>query len=132
MSKQSDALRQYFQAEGITNRELAEKLDKHEGTISNILSGRYGVSKDTASRLVELYGFDIRFLMKGEGSLFPPAGIRINQTHNTNNGTGAGAIHVDASSALAAENAQLREQLAKANEEKDRLLGIIETLTNKP
>ena len=132
MSKQSDALRQYFQAEGITNRELAEKLDKHEGTISNILSGRYGISKDTASRLVELYGFDVRFLMKGEGSLFPPAGIRISQTHNTNNGTGAGAIHVDASSALAAENAQLREQLAKANEEKARLLGIIETLTNKP
>lgn len=132
MSKQSDALRQYFQAEGITNRELAEKLDKHEGTISNILSGRYGISKDTASRLVELYGFDVRFLMKGEGSLFPPAGIRISQTHNTNNGTGAGAIHVDASSALAAENAQLREQLAQANAEKARLLGIIETLTNKP
>ncbi len=132
MSKQSDALRQYFQAEGITNRELAEKLGKHEGTISNILSGRYGISKDTASHLVELYGFDIRFLMKGEGALFPPAGIRISQTHNTNNGNGAGAIHVDASTALASENAQLREQLAQANAEKARLLGIIETLTNKP
>lgn len=129
MSKQSDALREYFHENGISNRDLAAKLGKHEATISNILSGKYGISRETATKLVDVFGFSMRFLLAGEGQLVPPGGIRINQTHNTNTGDGAGAIHVDAS--LQAENAQLRAALERERTEKERLLGIIETLTTK-
>lgn len=131
MSIQSEALREFFHDNGITNRDLAERLGKHEATISNILSGKYGISKETAARLSDAYGFSIKFLMTGEGSLIPPGGVRINQTNNTNNGDGAGAIHLEGDALLRAENAQLREQLDRERAEKARLLGIIETLTGK-
>lgn len=134
MSKQSDALKAYFDAHGVKQRDLAERLGLHEGTVSSILSGRYGISKGTAAKLAETYGFDVIFLMTGEGSLFAPgARIRTSQsvsgTGNIVNGAGTQTITGDA--ALAMENAQLRDQLEKCREEKDRLLGIIETLTKK-
>ena len=57
MSTQSDAVRDYFHENGISNRDVAERLGVHEGSVSNILSGRYGISKKIAARLTDLYGF---------------------------------------------------------------------------
>lgn len=129
MSKQSEAIREYFDKNGILQREIAEKLGVHEGTVSSILSGRFGISKNTARKMAEIYGFDLGFLLSGDGSLFPP-GVRIHQSQRVSgNGTGIQAIGAD--QALAMENAQLREQLEQCRTEKERLLGIIETLTKK-
>lgn len=50
MSTQSDAIRDYFHENGISNRDVAERLGVHEGSVSNILSGRYGISKKIAAR----------------------------------------------------------------------------------
>lgn len=128
MSKQSDAIREYFDKYGILQREIAEALGVHEGTVSNILAGRFGISKNIARKMAEIYGFDLGFLLSGEGSLFAP-GVRISQQQRvTGNGTGIQAI---GDQALAMENAQLRQQLEQCRAEKDRLLGIIETLTKR-
>lgn len=127
MSKQSDALREYFEKNGILQKEICEELGLHNATVSNILTGRYQISKTVARKLADAYGFSLSFLITGEGELLPPGGVhirRVDHVHNTgtiNQGDGA----------LAVENAQLREQLAQANAEKERLLGIIETLTKK-
>ena len=129
MSKQSDAIREYFDKNGILQREIAEKLGVHEGTVSSILSGRFGISKNTARKMAEIYGFDLGFLLSGEGSLFPP-GVRIHQSQRVSGG-GTGIQAIGADQALALENAQLREQLEQCRTEKERLLGIIETLTKK-
>lgn len=129
MSKQSDAIREYFDKNGILQREIAEKLGVHEGTVSSILSGRFGISKNTARKMAEIYGFDLGFLLSGEGSLFPP-GVRIHQSQRVS-GNGTGIQTIGADQALAMENAQLREQLEQCRAEKERLLGIIETLTKK-
>lgn len=51
MSTQNDAIRDYFHENGISNRDVAERLGAHEGSVSNILSGRYGISKKIAARL---------------------------------------------------------------------------------
>lgn len=129
MSKQSDAIREYFDKYGILQREIAEALGVHEGTVSNILAGRFGISKNIARKMAEIYGFDLGFLLSGEGSLFAP-GVRISQQQRvTGNGTGIQAVGAD--QALAIENAQLRQQLEQCRAEKDRLLGIIETLTKR-
>lgn len=129
MSKQSDAIREYFDKNGILQREIAEALGVHEGTVSNILAGRFGISKNIARKMAEIYGFDLGFLLSGEGSLFAP-GVRISQQQRvTGNGTGIQAVGAD--QALAIENAQLRQQLEQCRAEKDRLLGIIETLTKR-
>lgn len=130
MSKQSDAIREYFDKNGILQREIAEKLGVHEGTVSSILSGRFGISKKVAKKLADAYGFNIEFLLTGEGVLCPPPGtVRISQQQRvTGHGTGIQAM---GDQALALENAQLREQLEQVRAEKDRLLGIIETLTKR-
>lgn len=129
MSRQSDAVRDYFDKNGILRKDVCEATGVASGTLSNVLAGRFGISKKLAHRLAKEYGFDVAFLLSGEGSLFPPAGINIHQVKNNNNGEGAGAIHLDGDAALRAENAQLRDQLDREREEKARLLGIIETLT---
>lgn len=130
MSTQSDELKKYFDQAGILQREIAHQLGMHEGTVSSLLSGRYGISKKVARKLVELYGFDLDFLLSGHGSLFPAGGVHVLQSQRVSgNGTGIQTINRD--QALAAEIVQLREQLEQAKEEKARLLGIIETLTKK-
>lgn len=133
MSIQSDAVRAYVQEHGIKQKHLAEVCGVNPGTMSSILSGRYTISREVALRLVEKFGFDIHFLMTGQGSLFPVPGThvrRIDQGHNSGNiVNGPGVISADAT--MAVEIAQLREQLAQSQAEKERLLGIIETLTKK-
>lgn len=130
MSKQSDALREYFDKNGILQKEVCEVLGLHSGTVSSILSGRFGISKKVAKRLADVYGFDLEFLLTGEGVLIPPPGtVRISQSQRVSgHSTGIQAV---GDHALLAENAQLREQLEQCRAEKDRLLGIIETLTKK-
>lgn len=130
MSKQSDALREYFDKNGILQKEVCEILGLHSGTVSSILSGRFGISKKVAKKLADVYGFDLEFLLTGEGVLVPPPGtVRISQSQRVSGGTGIQTIGAD--QALAMENAQLRDQLEQCRAEKDRLLGIIETLTKK-
>lgn len=130
MSKQSDELRKYFDQAGILQREIAESLGLHEGTVSSLLSGRYEISKKVARKMADVYGFDLEFLLTGEGVLVPPPGtVRIQQSQRVSGGTGIQTIGAD--QALAMENAQLRDQLEQCRAEKDRLLGIIETLTKK-
>lgn len=130
MSKQSEELRKYFDQAGILQREIAESLGLHEGTVSSLLSGRYEISKKVARKMADVYGFDLEFLLTGEGVLVPPPGtVRISQSQRVSGGTGIQTIGAD--QALAMENAQLRDQLEQCRAEKDRLLGIIETLTKK-
>ena len=131
MSIQSDAIREYFDKNGIQQKDICEATGASKTTISNMLAGRYGISKKMAHALAKVYGFDVVFLLSGEGELFPPHGIRIQQTHNTNNGTGAGAINVNADAALRQQVADLTRELERERAEKARLLGIIETMTGK-
>ena len=131
MSKQSDALRDYLDKYGIPRKDVCEKTGVASGTMSNILNGRFGISKKMAHALATAYGFDVTFLLSGEGELFPPPGLRIAQHHNTNNGDGAGAINVTSDAVLRQQVADLQRALDREREEKARLLGIIETMTGK-
>lgn len=131
MSKQSEALRAYFDKYGIPRKDVCEKTGCASGTMSNILNGRFGISKKMAHALAKVYGFDVTFLLSGEGELFAPAGIRIAPHHNTNTGDGAGAINVNADAALRQQVADLQRELERERAEKARLLGIIETMTGK-
>lgn len=121
MSRQADALRLFFDAHGIKQRDVAERLGLHEGTVSSILSGRYGISKETAAKMAQVFGFNIMFLMTGEGELESNGEqLRFRKAPPSSD-----------SEALRAENAELRQQLEMKTKENDRLLGIIETLSKK-
>lgn len=75
---------------------------------------------------------DLRGCLRG-GALAgdAPAGIRIAPHHNTNTGDGAGAIHLGGDEVLRQQVADLTARLERAEEEKARLLGIIETITGR-
>ena len=127
MSRQSDALREFFEKNGILQRDVCEATGMKSGTVSNILSGRFQISKNAARKLAQIYGFSIPFLITGDGDLIPPGGVSIRRVDHVHN---SGTIN-QGDGALEAENAQLREQLAQAHAEKERLLGIIDNLTKK-
>lgn len=120
MSKQSDALREYFKSHGIRQREVCEVLGLTPATISNLLAGRYPISKNVARRLADKYGLSFMFILTGDGTLIPPAGVQLAQAGAAQNSSGAGAKDD--------EVARLREQLEAERLEKHRLLGIIEKM----
>lgn len=70
MSRQSDALRNWFRANGIRNIDLQELLNLTSGNVSSMLSGRINISKSSARILADKYGFSLPFLILGEGELF--------------------------------------------------------------
>lgn len=109
MSKQSSELRKYCEAHGIKNKELEEKLHLSSGAVSSILSGRYGISKENAVALSELFGFSIPFLLSGEGTLFPATQSIVNSGNVTGNGNNVSISQTNA--ALQAENERLRNEV---------------------
>ena len=125
MSKQSDALRAYFEKNGIAQKEVCEALGLASGTLSNLLAGRYQISKKVARRFSDVYGFSLPFLITGEGDLVVPGPVNISRVDHVRN---TGTIN-QASSSQDERIAQLEQQLDAEREEKKRLLGIIEVLT---
>ncbi len=125
-------LKAYISAHSRTQREAADKCRISPPHFANLLNGKeaigYSASRKIAGAFPEI---DPDYLLTGEGVLCPPPGaVRINQQQRvTGHGTGIQAVGAD--QALLAENAQLRQQLEQVQAEKDRLLGIIETLTKK-
>jgi len=124
-------IRRHIKSKGLNQREAADRIGISPPHFANLLNGRenigYGVSQKIVAAFPEI---DPGYLLTGEGVLCPPPGtVRISQAQRvTGHGTGIQSV---GDQALALENAQLREQLEQAQAEKDRLLGIIETLTKK-
>lgn len=127
MSKQSDALRDYFEKMGILQKDVCKATGMSVGTLSNILSGRFQISKNAARKFNEAYGFSIPFLITGDGDLVPPGGIHIRRVDHVQN---SGTIN-QGDGDLEALVAQLTEQLARERAEKERLLKIVERMSEK-
>lgn len=132
IQERGEALRRYIKSQGMTQRQAAEKIGISPPHMANLLNGRDGMGQKKVGKIVAAFPeLSEAYLLTGEGVLCPPPGtVRISQSQRvTGNGTGIQAVGAD--QALAMENAQLREQLKQCRDEKDRLLGIIETLTKK-
>lgn len=124
--------KRHLKSKAMSQREAASLIGISAPHLANLLNGvenmGYIVAKKICAAFPEI---SPEYLLTGEGVLCPPPGaVRITQAQRVSgNGTGIQSINGD--QALALENAQLREQLAKAQAEKDRLLGIIDNLTKK-
>lgn len=124
--------RRHIKSKGLNQREAADRIGISPPHLANLLNGREGIGYGVSKKIVEAFPeIDPGYLLTGEGVLCPPPGtVRISQSQRVSgNGTGIQAVGSD--QALLAENAQLREQLEQCRAEKDRLLGIIETLTKR-
>lgn len=127
----ADALREYLLTKERSQRDIAQKIGKSPAHISNYLRGAERISRQVAERIVELWPeIRLAFLLSGDGPLLHGQSVQ-HLDHVTIGGNNMNGSTINGDQALALENAQLREQLAKAQAEKDRLLGIIDNLTKK-
>lgn len=130
-------IRHYIKGQGLNQREAADRIGISPPHLANLLNGREAIGYSSAKKISEAFPeIDPGYLLTGEGVLCPPPGtVRIQRaqrvTGNGNIVNGAGTQMITGDQALVIENAQLRDQLEKCREEKDRLLGIIETLTKR-
>ena len=124
--------RRHIKSRGLNQREAADRIGISPPHLANLLNGKENIGYNVAQKMAEAFpGVDAGYLMTGEGVLVPPPGtVRISQSQRVSGG-GTGIQAIGADQALALENAQLREQLEQCRTEKERLLGIIETLTKK-
>lgn len=109
-------LRRYFALNGIKNTYIMEITGLSSGSVSNILAGKYGMSAEVAGKLAARFGFDLQFLLTGQGSLFPqrmsqPRTINAPVTGIVNQGDNS-TINLAADiAALQAENERLRNEV---------------------
>ena len=110
----ADQLREYLLTKERTQRDLADKIGVSPTHLSNYLRGAERISRKVAERIVELWPeIRLAFLLSGDGSLTEAPRV------------------VSSGPSLVDEVTNLREQLERKSRENDRLLGIIEKLTEK-
>ena len=68
MSKQSIALKQYFEASGMSYTEIAERLGWSRSMLSNIVTGRTPIGMKRAHKLADVFGFSYQFLVADENT----------------------------------------------------------------
>jgi len=121
MSKQSDAVKAYIEEHGLVQKDIAQQMGISPASLNNLLNGRDNIGKRRAQRLHELFGFDVVFLLTGEGSLFSGPIRHVEVSHNS--GSSRNTVNVGESSdaaalkskieALEKENAWLRQMVEK-------------------
>lgn len=83
--KIGQALRNYFDAQGLEQQDVADKLGISQAAVSARLCGIKPFGKNAAKKWHEAYGFSPVFLITGAGSLFDNAPT-ISQTISENHG----------------------------------------------
>ena len=124
-----DNLRRYFKSKGLTQKEAAKRIGISAPHMANLLNGRDGMGQKKVGKIVAAFPeLSEAYLLTGNGQLVPGVANTQHLDHVTNSGN---IVNGGADAALVAEVKSLREQLAQERAEKDRLLGIIETITTK-
>ena len=135
--KIADALKAYMEERNIKQIRLAEIMGISQPTLSNIINGRFPLSRENALSLCrELPELDITFLLTGEGTLRKP---QINQTNvNGNNNVKVGEdIRRYADAAIKAKdevieaNRQVIEANTKLLEAKEQIIELLKQLSEK-
>jgi transcriptional regulator with XRE-family HTH domain len=62
-------LRQYFEQQGMSQQDIADKLGTTRAYVSAILNGRKSIGKNQAEKLSNLFGFSKAWLLTGEGPM---------------------------------------------------------------
>ncbi len=68
MNSRIKLIRKHF---GLSQVQFAQKINKSAGLISNVETGRSGVSDDTIRDISTVFGVDEEWLRTGQGTMFP-------------------------------------------------------------
>lgn len=128
-------LKEYFDNQGITQKDIAEQLDVSRAYVNALFNGKSVFGKEQADKWGNLYGLSKSWLLTGEGEMFAsPVQQNINGTHNTqiagNNNRVSSPSMLDKAMTEIAEQRKLvakaQEQVSKAQEHIDRLMALLE------
>lgn len=65
-------MREYFENQGITQKQIAKDLDTSFQYINHMFSGKRNFGRNTSKKFEEVYGISSAWLMTGEGEMFKP------------------------------------------------------------
>ncbi|MCR5071174.1 MAG: helix-turn-helix domain-containing protein [Bacteroidales bacterium] len=123
-------LKAYINSHTHTQKEAADRCGISAPHFANLLNGKETIGYSAARKICTAFpGLDYNYLLTGLGSLELPAGTKQIVSGYIPDESNEGALSVFSS--LQAENEALRKDLARKSQENDRLLGIIEKLTEK-
>ncbi len=121
----TDELKAYFSEKGIKQVEIADKLGVKKSFVSELLAGKRTLGHETAVKLNKVYGFDLNWLLTGEGEMLK------GQTEAPEAGQ-TDAVRI---AQLRAEMDELKKQLDDERrnllEQNKKLTDIIERLTKE-
>jgi len=123
MSKQSEAIKAYIEEHGFVQKDIAQKMGISPASLNNLLNGRDNIGKRRAQKLHDIFGFNIVFLLTGEGDLFSGPIRHVEVSHNS--GHSQNTVHLTDSSDVAA----LKTRVQSLEEENSRLWSMIEKMT---
>ena len=134
MSIQSEAMKRYFALNGIKNRDIAEAMGVTPSNVSNMLAGRDSLGRGRAQQLHDVFGFNVHFLLTGEGDLLapdPPAATHIEASQNggSHNRQTVTVGQPDDVITLRAQLEAAKAQIIALKEENFRLWQMVEKLT---
>ena len=69
MSKQSEAMKEYFRRERISQAEVGRIMGMGRASVCTMLGGRDNIGRLRAEKLNQHFGFNIDFLLTGNGKL---------------------------------------------------------------
>ncbi len=126
-------MKRYFALQGIRNRDIADAMGVSASNVSNMLNGRDSLGRARAQQLHDMFGFNIHFLLTGEGDLLAPdsgaAVVQQNGGHHNEQ-----TVTVSATGDAATLRAQLeasKAQIQALKEENFRLWQMVEKMTSQ-
>lgn len=134
MSIQSDAMKRYFALQGIRNAEVAERMGVSRSNISNMLAGRDNIGRLRAMQLHDVFGFNVHFLLTGEGDLLAPEDskttfVEARQNGGSHNSQTVTVGQPDDVLTLRAQIEAAKVQIQALKDENFRLWQMIEKMT---
>lgn len=134
MSIQSDAMKRYFALNGIRNRDIADAMGVAPSNASNMLAGRDNIGRLRAMQLHDVFGFNVHFLLTGEGDLLAPEDpkttfVEARQTGGSHNSQTVTVGQPDDVLTLRAQLEAAKVQIQALKDENFRLWQMIEKMT---
>ena len=122
IATRGENLRRYFKAQGLTQKEAADRIGISTPHLSNMLNGHENFGVKKVKNIVAAFPeVSEAYLLTGQGQLVPGGAVR--RPERDVLGVGENS--------LVAEIEDLRAQLERERGEKARLLGIIESMSGK-
>ncbi len=118
-----------------TQKQICDALGYSSATyLSDLLSGKFPVTEEFSDRMRERFGINPKFLLEGEGGIWIDGTGNITQIGDNNTQVTGNDNTINLPTTLDKALEEISEQrklVAKSQEQIDRLLTIIEQMSNK-